>query len=353
MPTRTNKNQKPRPPSRSAFSGMQLSLFQNFLCNTEQEKTKLSNTIELWDGVPKYFVSRKEMNKLREKGFLPTLERDFKYGGRSFTVKIRPARLTDQDGRDKEFYPSAREELVEDALRKTAAEQNCGFYEENPEDRRSGVVFSLHILRKELARRGHSLSYQEVIESLQVLARANVEVYSQDGTRFFESSILSALAGVSKKDLQNDPRARWFADFCPLVTESIRALTYRQYNYHTMMLHSAQLTRWLHKRLAHNYSNANVMTPYEIRFSTIQRDSGLLEYKEKRRAVHKLDDSLRELQDHQILMRFEKQHERGERNRLLDVKYTLTPTADFVRHVKVANKRLSDSRQRLQDIPPY
>ncbi|NCC41678.1 MAG: replication protein [Gammaproteobacteria bacterium] len=266
------------PPRESSFAGVQLSLFQRFLYNTADERDKLSNTIEFWDAVPKYFVSRKEMHNLRTTdGFLLKIKRTFQYGGRSFTVRIRPARLTDAQGREQEFYPSAREELVEDALRKIAAEQNHGFYEDAPENSRSGVVFSLHLLRKELAKRGHTLSYQQVTEALDVLSDASIEIFTSEGKSFLRSSILPNIVGVKLTDLKNDPKARWYADFCPLVTESIRAMTYRQFDYHNMMQHTSQLARWLHKRLAHNYTNASYMTPYECLFSSVKRDSGLLE----------------------------------------------------------------------------
>jgi hypothetical protein len=342
---------KTSPPTQDSFSGVQLSLFQTFLCNTEDERDKLSNTIEFWDGVPKYFVSRKEMNTLRTKdGFLETVKRDFQHGGRSFTVKIRPARVTDDQGVEREFYPSSREELVEDALRKIAADQSYGFYEDWADSRRSGVVFSLHMLRKELSRRGHTLSFQQAKEALYVLADAGIEIVTADGKSIFKSPILPTLAGVSRIDLQNDPQARWYADFCPLVTESIRAMTYRQYDYHTMMQHSSQLARWMHKRLSHNYTNAGYMAPYECLFSSVKRDSGLLEYQRDRDAVRKLDEAMEELQDKDVLIDFDRQEHRGARNRILDVKYTLKAHPDFVKQVKAANKRLFDGRQKIKSL---
>ena len=354
MPDSKNKKMSTsRPPKDAAFSGVQLSLFQSFLCNTEEERSKLSNTIEFWDGVPKYFVSRKEMHGLRNQdGFLPKVERSFQHGGRSFTVKIRPARVTGEEGKDREFYPSAREELVEDALRKIAADQNYGFYEDLPENRRSGVVFSLYMLRQELSKRGHTLSYQQVMEALYVLSDAGIEILTADGNSVFKSAILPTLAGVSQIDLKNDPKARWYADFCPLVTESIRAMTYRQYDYHAMMQHSSQLARWLHKRLANNYTNAGYMTPYEFLFSSVKRDSGLLEYRRDRDSVRKLDEALAELEEQDVLLSIKKQENRGARSRILDVKYSLMPHPDFVKQVKAANKRLSDGRSKLAALTP-
>src|SRR2546430_3693676 len=94
---------------------VQYSLFQQFLPDDHSED--YSNTIELYDAIPKYFSSKKRMAELREGGtFLHHLERRFKHGGKWYTVKILPARLEDTDGQWREYYPSPQEELVEEAL---------------------------------------------------------------------------------------------------------------------------------------------------------------------------------------------------------------------------------------------
>jgi hypothetical protein len=339
MPQNQKKDKAVKLPPNGAFAETQLSLFQTFLCNTESERDKLSNTIDLWDGVPKYFVSRQEMNKRRVKGLLPTIERSFEYRGRAFTVKIRPARLTDKDAKDKEFYPSAREELVEDALRKIATEQGYGFLN----SQNSGVIFTLHMLRKELSRRGHTLSYQEVVESLDVMAGCRIEIHAADGSGDYQSPILADLLRVSRTRYREDPKTRWMAHFSPLVTRSIYVLTYRQYDYHTMVSHTTQLARWLHKRLSHNYVNAHISQPYNILFSTVQRDSGLLEYARMRDAVRKLDEALNELRDHRVLLCYVKNERKGEKGKILDVNYVLTPHPAFVSQIKAANKRSSEA----------
>jgi hypothetical protein len=41
-----------RQPRAAAFNNQQIDLFQTFLCNTNDEKERLSNTIELWDSIP-------------------------------------------------------------------------------------------------------------------------------------------------------------------------------------------------------------------------------------------------------------------------------------------------------------
>ncbi|MGZ8238814.1 MAG: hypothetical protein ACXWTY_13200 [Methylobacter sp.] len=97
--------------------------------------------------------------------------------GKSFDSGDSPPRIEMNDGSFREYYPGANEELVEDALRKIAAAQRCGFYQ--PDNQRGGVVFSLHHLRQELARRGHTRSYQQIMLSLDILSFANIDIRSE------------------------------------------------------------------------------------------------------------------------------------------------------------------------------
>ena len=128
---------------------MQTDLFQSFLVNNDAEKEPLSNTIELWDRLPKYSVSQVEQNKMRTKeGLLPLQRRDVIIKDCPYTIFISPALLADEEGRA--YYPSANEELVEDALRKIATLQNQCFFDER--ESHCGVTFTLHQLRTELKR---------------------------------------------------------------------------------------------------------------------------------------------------------------------------------------------------------
>lgn len=335
-----NARKKMQPPP-DAFSSKQLSLFQNFLCNSDDERDKLSNTIELWDGVPKYYVSRHKMHKMRSKdGNLPTLEREFEYRKRVFNIMIQPARIKTGQGKYEEFYPSAKEELVEDALRKIATEQQKGFLEAQD----SGAVFSLHMLRQELRQRGHTMSYDEVVEALEVMSNCSIQIQPADGKGGYQSSILTSLVWVTKERYRTDPQSRWVAYFSPLVTQSIKELTYRQYDYHTMMQHTSQVSRWLHKRLAHHYTNASFQHPYRFKFSSVQRDSGLLEHNRTRDAIDALDQALEELRAHDVLINVQKEKRTGLRNKIIDVLYTVIPNPRFSHHIKAANKRQFDSQ---------
>src|SRR4029450_11484249 len=108
----------------------QLALFQTFF--PDDHADHYSNTIELYDAIPKYVTNPKLVDAMREGGkYLPLLERRFHHRGEVFTVTIRPARLKDREGREKEYYPSPREELVEEAPRKLACDPLNGVYLDN------------------------------------------------------------------------------------------------------------------------------------------------------------------------------------------------------------------------------
>lgn len=331
-----------------AFAGRQLALFQGFLANTSDQREALSNAVDLWDSIPRYSVSRVRMGTLRTaEGFLPVMELPFSYRGRSLTATIYPAQVKGKDGKRVSFYPSAREELIEHALRKISAEQHAGFFDQS--SYRSGARFSLHQLRKELEQQGHSLRYDELIEGLDILSLSAIEIVAtnDDGEEAFaRSTYLAALTGVKRKDYENDRGSRWIAQFHPLVTQSIDQVTYRQFNYQRLMRCRSQLARWLISQLVLKYTQAAMLNSFEMRYSTIRRDSALLGgYKLERQAVAALDDAWEELKTLGALSLIEKKEERGARSKLEDVVYVLHPTSQFSAEQRAANRRQRDARQ--------
>ena len=130
------------------------------------------------------------------------------------------------------------------------------------------------------------------------------------------------------------------AKFHPLVTDSIDKLSYRQFNYQQLMSHSTQLARWLHKYLVSKYTMASKMKPFEMRYSTIKRDSAMLSgYKRERQAIEACDFSMDELKTQKIAHEIKREVIAGARNKIIDVVYTINPTLDFVAEVKAANAR--------------
>jgi hypothetical protein len=337
-------------PAAPEFANPQLNLFQSFLCNTEEERDHLSNAIDLWDNVPRYSISRQAMTKARINGrFLEKHETTFQHKSRTYTRTIYPARVKDLDGEDRDYYPSATEELVEDALRKLAIQQQVGYFDKP--NYRSGVIFTLYSLREELKKRGHSRSYHEIVLALNVLSGSIIEIHGAgEGEVISRSPYLPSLVAVSRKRLRDDPKAKWAVQFHPFVTGSIDKVTYRQFNYHLMMSHSTQLARWLHKLLVLKYTFASVTAPYDTRYSTIKRDSGLLEaYSRPRDAIAALEEALEELKKREVLMACDRTDITGPRGKLMDVVFKLIPSPDFTRDTKAASKRINDSAAALKN----
>ena len=323
-----------------AIPPTQMSLFGQFLANNDEERDKLSNVIDFWDCIPRYAVSQMAQNKSRTPdNFLKNHTAVFHYQGRTYTCIISPARIEDEDGVVRDYYPSANEELVEDALRKIAADRDSGFFDKP--NYQSGVQFSLYGVAQELAKHGHARAHGEIERSLQILAKSIIEIRStENGERMAISPYLPSLVAVSKSRLKEDSKAKWAVHFHPFVTRSIDQLTYRQYNYALMMKHKSQLARWLHRQLALKYTFAELTKPFEMRYSTIKRDSGLLDnYARERAALEALEDAFSELKDANIIYSCARKNITGPRKKILDAIFTLVPSLEFITEVKAANKR--------------
>jgi hypothetical protein len=325
-----------------AFAARQLCLFQNFLASTRRPGDELSNAFDDWDCIPRYPISRARMNTLRtSEGFLEVLEIPFKLRQRNVTALIYPARIRGGEGRLVSYYPSAREELIEHALRKLATEHQAGFFDW--EEYRSGVRFSLYRLRRELEQQGHSMRYDELIEGLDILSLSSIELVEKSNGNeggFARSTYLTALAGVRRNDYDVDHEARWVAQFHPMVTRGIDTVTYRQFNYRRLMMCQTQLARWLLSQLIVKYTQASTIDGFEMRFSTIRRDSALLDgYGRIRDAVAALDGAWSELKALSALDSIKKMDQRGSRNKIQDVTYAIKATRDFQEEQKAANRR--------------
>jgi len=361
MTTKTTPaKKKPIPPKEEDFKSSQISLFRDLLCNTDAERDSLANVFDLWDGIPRYAISRQQQDKWRKAGAFPQLHDIlFHYRGRELRATIQPAWIKDdKDGSITGYYPSANEELIEDVLRKIATDQNSGYFD--PKDRRSGVVFTLHRVRKELENRGHARTYEEINLSLEIMSSAVIETSTADGAEgdFTSKSLyLNNLYRVSKSRRAADPEAKWFVDFHPFASRALDELTYRQFNYARLMGHKSQLARWLDKVLSLKYLNASFLYPFEMRLSTIIRDSKLLDgYGRLTNAVAAVDSAFEELRTCQpplLRTKPEKNTLLGPRGKILDVVYTLHPSREFVAEVKAASKRqsLAASQAKPEDNP--
>ena len=191
------------------------------------------------------------------------------------------------------------------------------------------------------------MSHDELRRSLLICRSAGLHIEKKGGEKevLLDSSIFPTVMISSRREWQADPKnARCYVQFNPLVTASIEALTYRQFDYETLMSYTRQLSRWFHKRLYHNYVNAGMLNSYNILLSTVKRDSSLLNNARISQDIKYLERVFEELLEKNIIFGFEKEVRRGRYNQIHDVLYTLRPSLNFVSEMKRANKRASDIR---------
>lgn len=327
---KTNKTES-LPPEANGFTSTQIDLFQNFL--DDMNSDQLSNTIELWDAVPKYAFSTR--NRMRRNGLLESVRLSFCHRGSTYDVVIQPARIETPSG-SLETFPGEREEIVEDALRKLAAGKGQGFCDRHG----PGVIFTSKQVCRLLDEHRHGIRCTHLSLSLQILLGTRIFI-SRTGEKksFFASTIITELGAVSREDWRRDSSAKWYARFNSLIEGCILAKTYRQFDFARMMSHSSQIARWLYKRMAHLYLQASIDTPYRILLATIKRDSMLLNASSLRYDARSIEKSLKEMKQHRVLIDVQEDRRYGPRRMLIDVLYTLTPHPEFIRQIKAANKR--------------
>lgn len=339
-----NKN----PPAK-AVQSKQYDLFTSFFGDPKD----LSNTIELWDAIPKYSVSARQQNAIRDdRGRLPVHVSEFEYAGQNLDrparckIKIKPALIEVEEGVFKDFYPSQSEEIIEEVLKKVFTDQQYGMH--SAKDVESWVRFTLHMIRKELRERGHTRSLDEIKRSLEIMAATSIDVQMEGAGRGvkYTNPILSNVARTTRADIEDDPAAKWAAQLPALISQGVNNLNYRQFNYALHMRLSSSLTRWLHKRLIHRYRQASLTTPYTFLYSSVARDSGLLNNKRMSANVKALGEALEELKAEGILfiIRSEK---RFQGRKLVDVAYEVTATGEFTSEVKAASARLNEGMRQV------
>jgi hypothetical protein len=308
---------------------VELQLFE-FL---EIDEKQYSNTIELYDAIPKYHWGN--VKRIGEK-YLPSLERVFEHRSKRYRVKVRPSRIDGRDGVERDYYPSLREEIVEDALRKLACEGQGIFL-----DQQAGVTFSLYQLRKELQRMGHGYNLSDIKDALLVCANTKIEVESEDGEAIVVSSLFQIVGLTKRSDwIQHGKNAKAYVMFNPLVTFSIINNNFRQINYLKCMSYKKNLSRWIHKRMSHNYIQASLINNYTILLSTIIRDSCMKSYKETRNNVSQVEEALEEIKKSDVILDYKTERIYGERrNKIIDAKFMLSPSPEFVSEMKRANRR--------------
>lgn len=311
----------------------QLSLFR-LLDLKPADQPRYSNTIELYDFMPKYHWGKVE----RIGGeFLRVLEREFECKGTKYKITVAPAVIKDRDGVNRYYYPSKREELTEDALRRLATTERGVFL-----DDRAGVTFTLYQLQQELKKNGHDYNIRQLKDALYICAHTTLTVTNSDGKAILISNMFETLGLQSREDWKGKgTKQNAFVRFNSLVSESIKSGEFRQLDYEKAMSYSSVIARQLHKRMSHHFTQASLSTRYEIKLSTIIRDFGLAEYDKPSHNLRDAIKALDEMKEKAVLLTYEVQKtlDHTNRNKVTDAKFILTPHPFFSVEARKINER--------------
>lgn len=306
--------------------GTQVPLFDLMISTPQllKDGALYSNTIELYDAMPKYVWERNADTS-------GPMVRSFKHKGADYTLSITPASLQLPDGSYAKKFPGLTEELIEDILRKIAADGMS-----NATDKGElGVSFSLYELRKQLASIGCTRSLVEIKQSLQVMAQTVTLLTGRRDKKKLQitSTLISGLTLVSKDtEALEDAQMRCQLTFHPLVTRSVKDGTLRLINYDTCMKYKTSLGRQLHKRMSHNFVQAKVDTPYTITMSRLLDDCGVQPLEKPSKTLkRKVEPALEEMISLGALRKYVVSRENS------DITLELYPTDSFVQEIKNAN----------------
>ena len=339
---KNNKLPIKKPPSKEIES-IQFDLFSQFIAN---DKSKVSNTVEVWESIPKYFFTPKQVEKLRtESGHADPYKREYLYNGIVCAVKIQPALIEKEEGNYKAFFPSVTEELVEEALIKFFTEQQYGIHD--PKNTESWVKFSLSMIHKELKARGRERNRNQIKHAIEVMSSCIITLYKEK-KEIWKGSILQDLVTIGRAEYIEDTDSQHITRLPLFISHSINNLEYRQFNYDRLMSCNEQLTRWIYKQLIHRFRQASLLNSYHFMYSSLARDSGLLQQATEGRNRQKVKSSLNELVKRGVLNNY-KDQARIKGRKIIDVKYIVMPTSEFIGEQKSANQRAKDGYKKALD----
>jgi hypothetical protein len=312
---------------------IQLSMFELL----DPYEKDYSHTIELYDFIPKYVWGR--VKRIQGK-FLEPLEREFTCRNKSYRVRIAPARLTDSKGVSRDYFPGKREELVEDALRKIATGGQGVFLNDE-----AAVTFTLYQLQQELKRTGHSYSVTQIKDALMICVGTSLQITDPTGQDVLVSNMFDTIGLTTREDWEGqDEKTTAFVRFNAMVTRSIRHRSFRQLNYEISMSYQNVISRQLHKRISHHFTQASLTKPYTILLSTVIRDFGLTYYEKISHNLRDVEKALKEMVQKCVLhsYKIQKVYDKQRKNKIADARLVLIAHPNFVSEVIVANKKTKE-----------
>lgn len=338
VPVLTTTAKQMKKPPKDPIKSLQLDLFSQFVTN---DQSQVSNTIELWERIPKYFFTTKQVEKLRtDKGLAEPYKWTYTENGNNYIVSIQPALIEQKNGSYKAFFPGVTEELIEEALKKIFSDQQYAIHD--PENQESWVKFSLSMIQRELKIRGRTRDLNEIKRAIVVMSKCNIAL-SKNNKEIWNGNILQDLVTVGRDEYLASTDTHHVARLPLFISHSINNLDYRQFNYDRLMNCDEQLTRWIYKRLINRFTQASQITEYSCMYSDIKQTSGLLQQERESNNRRKITSAFNELKEKGVILNYQT-NERKNGRTIVDVKYTIKATHQFIKEQIASNKRTSNTK---------
>ena len=325
-------------PPKDPIKSLQLDLFSHFVTN---DLSQVSNTVELWERIPKYFFTTKQAEKLRTiDGLAKPYKWTYKENGNEYSVSIQPALIEQKNRGYKAYFPGVTEELIEEALKKIFSDQQYAIHD--PEKIESWVKFTLGMLQKELKIRGRTRDLDQIKHAIEVMSKCNITL-SKNNKEIWNGNILQDIVTVGRKEYLASTDTHHIARLPLFISHSINNLDYRQFNYDRLMSCNEQLTRWIYKRLINRFTQASPITEYSCMYSDIKQTSGLLQQTREIDNRRKILSAFNELQQKGIIQCLQIDERKTGRT-ISDVKYTIKAAPQFISEQIASNKRATDTK---------
>lgn len=299
-----------------------------------------SNKIDIWDILPKY--NSDQGVALQHKILtVPRLINTTVLSKLEYITVVEPTIFTDDNGEPYWRYPSVSEWHVEEVLRKIAVSGKS-----LQKDNQVGVKFSLYEVYEELKKVGHTLSYEQIKQSLMICHKSNISISTGDNKNMVSSTIFPHLYLSSKGDDFADSVC--YVTFHPLVTVSLQNATFRLYNYEKSMMLKTVLSKYLYSRLIMNWKQAHKDYPYTFSMNAMVEQSGKSVSKTTHQNIRRrMESAVQELVNANIIQSYDKELIK-EGRKIIDLKYTISPSSSFVKETLKSNASQKKTNMKVQ-----
>jgi hypothetical protein len=317
------------------FEGSSFGQFALF-AGLPQERTQM---VALYDVAPKFEFSAPESGEDRKK----IIEREFTFAGGRYRITLKPTRLKMPDGTVEDRYLGEREQIVEDVVRRLATKHGRLTLRDQTKVR---ACFTVNEVREELARVKHSFRYREIAEALVLLNEVRIQIEFLDVRG---SPILSAPAfPVLVMRRKGEEDGETYVEFNPLVSEAIRLLRFDEVDYETLMKIRDPVSRLLFKRLQAQVKASG--SPYlNLSACEIRRDSGMLEWKNHRHLLRRVQQSVEALVASGVIEHLEVDTIRDGRQ-IVDLRFSVSVSADFMAKIHASKRASRDNELEFERL---